>query len=88
MGFGRNCGFGHDREKSRKCGNRVLYRGQNAVRPTPKPFQYSRFIVDPPHFESLVLSSELNPKQRARPLILRGAQCILSTQKINAGKRL
>ena len=47
------CGFGRDREKSLKCGNRVPYRGENAVRPTPKPFQCSRFIADRPHFKSL-----------------------------------
>ena len=26
-GFGCDCGFGRDREKSLKCGNRVPYRG-------------------------------------------------------------
>jgi len=53
-GFGHDCGFSRDREKSLKCGNRVPYRAENAVRPTQKSFQCGRFIADRPHFESLV----------------------------------
>ena len=54
-GFGRDCGFGCDREKSLKCGSRVPYRAENAVRPTQKPFRYGRFVADRPHFESLLV---------------------------------
>jgi len=56
-GFGRDCGFGRDREKSLKYGNRVPYRGENAVRSTPKPFQCGRFVADRPHFKSLLLNN-------------------------------
>jgi len=52
-GFGRDCGFGRGREKLLKCGNRVPYRIENAVRLTQKPFQCGRFVADRPHFESL-----------------------------------
>ena len=47
------CGFGRDREKSLKCGSRVPYRAENAVRLTQKPFRCGRFVADRPHFESL-----------------------------------
>ena len=48
------CGFGRDREKLLKCENRVPYRGENAVRPTLKPFQCGRFVAVRRHFKSLV----------------------------------
>ena len=50
------CGFGRDRKKSLKCGNRVSYCAENVVWPTQKPFQCGRFVVDRPHFESQVMA--------------------------------
>jgi len=56
MSSDSKCGFGRDREKSLKCGSRVPYRAENAVRPTQKPFRCGCFVADRPHFESLVMS--------------------------------